>query len=104
MSLRRTGGLREGVLVLVFVSHCEKHSVANNLSSGEDLSEVAILFTIAMVGVPQAEAHLLVTQYSLYTLFLDDWDPPLLPIDRIIQVHKLSDASQTTHGLQLLAC
>lgn len=36
----------------------EEHSVANNIGSGEDLSEVAFLFAIAMAGIPQMEVHL----------------------------------------------
>lgn len=37
-------------------SNCEKQSVANNTGSGEDLSEVAFLLTIVMVGVLQEGA------------------------------------------------
>lgn len=35
----------------------EKQSAANNTGLGEDLSEVAILFTIAIVGILPAGVH-----------------------------------------------
>lgn len=48
--------------------NCEKHSVANNLGSGEDLSEVVIYSRLQWRAPHKQErAHLLVPKHSLYT-------------------------------------
>ena len=58
--------------------NCEKHSVANNLGSGEDLSEVVIYSRLQWRAPHKQErAHLLVPKHSLYTFWWQD--PPLFP-------------------------
>ena len=75
-------------------SWCEKHTVANNIGTGEDLSEVIILFAIAMAGVSQAREHVFWLHVTVYILYPSTTGTlPSFPINWVVQVHNLSHAS-----------
>ena len=81
---------------------CEKHSVANNSGSGEDLSE-ALIYSRLQWRASHEQERPCWFQTPVYVLF-DDGTLPCFPTEWVIQVHDLSDASQTMHGLPLPAC
>ena len=80
--------------------HCEKHSVANNLGSGKDLSEVVIYLRLQW-RTSHKQERTYWFQTTVYVLF-DDRTLPCFPTEWVIQVHNLSDASQTMHVAGLL--
>ena len=80
----------------------EKHSVADSLGSGEDLSEVVIYSRlIAMAGAPQAGERAYWFQNTVYMLF-DDRTLPRFPTEGVIQVHNLSDVVMFLHLADLM--
>jgi len=82
---------------------CEKHSVANNLGSGEDLSEV-VIYSRLQWRAPHKQESTPTSSKTQFIYFLMTGPSPVSPLEWVIQVHNLSDASQTMPGLQLPAC